>query len=166
MQNIIIHMVYIISGKKNEGKTTKLKQLIENRRDISGFVAEKVYDCGRVTSYILISIKTNDKCTIARLASLPLPENWGESIGHGPFKFSQSGFDWAKSLFDTAVKDGDSAFVIDELGKLELNGKGHAELVRSALKSKMDTYLSVRDVNVDEAIRVFDIQDYEIINAI
>lgn len=166
MQNIILHMVYLISGKKNEGKTTKLKQLIENKKDISGFVAEKVYDCGRVTSYDLIDVKTGDKCIVAKLASLPLPENWGESIGHGPFRFSQSGFDWAKSLYVNAAKEGDSAFVIDELGKLELNGKGHAEIIRSALKSKMDLYLSVRDINVDESIRVFDIQDYQIINAV
>lgn len=166
MQNIIPVMVYLISGKKNEGKTTKLKELLENRNDASGFIAEKVYDCGRVTTYNLINIRTGDTCAIARLASLPLPENWGESVGHGPFKFSQSGFDWAKTLFSTAQKEGNSAFVIDELGKLELKGKGHAELIRSALSSKSDLYISVRDVNVDEAIRVFDIKDYQIINAV
>lgn len=156
----------MISGKKNEGKTTKLKQLLEGRTDVSGFVAEKVYDCGRVTTYKLINIRTGEKCTIARLASLPLPQGWGESVGHGPFKFSQSGFKWAKDLFEAAQKEDCAAFVIDELGKLELQGKGHAELIRSALNSNLDLYISVREVNVEEAIRVFGIGESQIIKAV
>lgn len=158
-------MVYLVSGKKNEGKTSKLKQLAEDRKGAFGFLAEKVYDCGRVTTYSLIDIRTGDNCTVAKLASLPQPKGWGESVGHGPFRFSSAGFLWASGLFDAALNQGAAAFFIDELGKLELNGKGHAELIRKALASGMDLYISVRDMNLDEAIRVFEIPEYEIIDA-
>ena len=43
-------MVYLISGRKNGGKTTKLKQLYEGKKNVFGFISEKVNNCGRVTT--------------------------------------------------------------------------------------------------------------------
>ena len=153
-------MVYLISGKKNEGKTTKLKQLFEEKKNAFGFIAEKVNDCGRVTTYNLVDLTTGEKRILARLASLPLPEDWGEDFSHGPFIFSLSGFEWARKLFMSATNAGAENFFIDELGKLELDGKGHAELIRSALESGITLYITIRDMNVDDAVKVFDIKDF------
>ncbi len=156
-------MVYLISGKKNEGKTSKLKQLFEIKEDAFGFVAEKVYDCGRVTTYNLVDINTGEKQAIARLASLPVPEGWGEGLKHGPFTFSSSGFEWARGLLERASEAEAKTFFIDELGKMELNGKGHADLIKSALNSGMDLYIAVRDTNVDDAVKAFGLTGYTVI---
>ena len=121
-------MVYLISGKRDEGKTTRLKQLFEEQKNAYGFIAEKIHDCGRVTTYNLVNLSNLETCVLARLASLPLLEGWGDDFTHGPFRFSYSGFQWAKQVLNSAVNAGGDAFFIDELGKLELNGKGHAPL--------------------------------------
>jgi len=157
-------MVYLISGKRDEGKTTRLKQLFNEQKKAFGFVAEKVNDCGRVTTYNLVNLSNRETCVLARLASLPLLEGWGEDFTHGPFRFSYSGFQWAKQVLNSAVNAGGNTFFIDELGKLELNGKGHAELIKSALKTGMNLYISIRDVNVDDAVKAFNIGEHTLID--
>ena len=156
-------MVYLISGKRDEGKTTKLKMLYEDQKNASGFIAEKVHDCGRITTYNMVNLNTGEIRVIARMASLPLLEGWGEDFIHGPFRFSYAGFEWARQLLKIAVENGDDAFFIDELGKLELNGKGHAELIEAALKTGMDLYIAIRDVNIEDAVKTFGIGEYSII---
>jgi nucleoside-triphosphatase THEP1 len=156
-------MVYLIRGKRDEGKTTKLQQLFDEQKKAHGFIAEKVHDCGRVTTYKLVNLRNRESCVLARLASLPLIEGWGEDFIHGPFRFSYQGFEWARRLLASAADDGAEVFFIDELGKLELNGKGHYELIKNALKSGMDLYISIRDVNVDDAVKVFGISEYQLI---
>ncbi len=156
-------MVYLISGKRDEGKTTKLKQLSEDQKKTFGFIAEKIHDCGRVTTYNLVNINNQETCVLARLASLPLQEGWGEDFTHGPFRFSYSGFKWARNLLSAAIEAGGKVFFIDELGKLELNGKGHSDLIKEALKTGMNLYISIRDVNVEDAVKTFGIGDYTII---
>jgi len=156
-------MVYLIRGKRDEGKTTKLKQLYEEQKNAFGFIAEKVYDCGRVTTYNLINLSNREICVIARLTSLPLIEGWGEDFTHGPFRFSYAGFEWARQLLKTATEAGADSFFIDELGKLELDGKGHAELIGNALKTDMDLFISIRDINVEDAVKTFSIGKHTLI---
>lgn len=159
------YMVYLVIGKKNIGKTTRLRKLFEQTPEAWGFCSEKIHDCGRVTSYELINLRTGDTKTIARLLSLPTPKDWGDEIHHGPFRFALDGFSWAMNVLDEAVKAGAPAFFIDELGKLELNGTGLHEVVEKALKADMDVYISVRDRNVDDAIAAFGISSYEVVTA-
>ena len=158
-------MVYLVIGKKNVGKTTRLKSLFGERKDAWGFSSDKINDCGRVTSYVLTDLRTGETRTVAKLASLPVPEDWGGEILHGPFRFSTACFDWALALFRQAVDAGAKAFFIDELGKLELGGDGHAPLVREAVKSGLDLYIAVREQNVDAAAKAFGLGEFTRIDA-
>ena len=156
-------MIYLISGKKNQGKTTKLKALFDGRDNAFGFIANKVFDCGRVTKYELINLRDGETRTIARLASIPVPKDWNRTVSHGPFVFSEESFDWAAEIFDNAVRAGGSEFFLDELGKLELNDQGHAELIRRAVSSGMDLYITVRDANIAAAAQKFGLNEYQVI---
>ena len=153
-------MINLVVGKKNAGKTTQLRELFTSLTEARGFCSEKIHDCGRVTSYILEDLKTGETRVVARLASLPTPEGWGEDIQHGPFRFALSSFEWARELLRDAVESGAKAFFIDELGKLELQGTGHAELIREAMKTGLDLYISIRDINVNPAVKAFGFDDY------
>lgn len=155
-------MIYLISGKKNQGKTTKLKALFHERENSFGFVAEKVLDCGRVTKYELTNLRNGKKRTVARLASLPVPKDWKGTFNHGPFVFSEEGFEWAARVFDQALKAGGSEFFLDELGKIELNDQGHAELIRRAKTSGLDLYITVRDTNITAAVEKFGFDEYRV----
>ncbi|MDF1566778.1 MAG: nucleoside-triphosphatase [Spirochaetaceae bacterium] len=156
-------MIYLISGKKNQGKTTKLKALFHGRDNAFGFIADKVFDCGRVTKYELINLRDGEKRTIARLASIPLPKDWNRTFNHGPFLFSEEAFEWAGKIFDNAEKSGGTEFFLDELGKVELKDQGHAELIRRAVSSGMDLYITVRDTNISAAAEKFDLDEYQVI---
>jgi nucleoside-triphosphatase THEP1 len=158
-------MVYMVSGRKNEGKTSRLRKLFSGITGGAGFVAEKVNDCGRVTTYNLVDLKTGEGRVLARLHSLPLPADWGEDFSHGAFRMSLGGFKWALGRLDSAIESGASAFFIDELGKVELDGRGHAELIRKALNTDMDLYITVRENNIEKAVGVFGIEDYKVIPA-
>ena len=156
-------MLHIITGKKNAGKTTKIREILEKKPEAHGFYAEKVVDCGRVTTYNMVDVQSGEKETLARLASLPLLKNWEDDFLHGPFRFSYSGFQWAMERFEQAQRMGAQTFFIDELGKLELNGKGHAPLIEKALQSQMTLYIAIRDINVNAAIEKFSIQEHVLI---
>ena len=158
-------MVNLIVGKKNFGKTTRLRALFTETPEAAGFCSEKVHDCGRVKAYQLEDLKTKETRLLAKLLSLPIPEKWGQEIQHGPFRFSTESFSWAAELLEKARKDGAKAFFIDELGKMELEGNGHSELIRKALDSGMDLFITVRDSNVDDAVKTFGIEDYKEIPA-
>ena len=156
-------MVYLIAGKKNEGKTTRLKNLFAEKENAAGFIACKHIVCGRVNSYGLVDLNTGEEITVARLASLPIPPDWGDDFTHGPYRMSLKAFEWARTCLENAIKNGSGSFFIDELGKVEINGKGHADLIRRALAAGMDLYISIRDMNVKSAVKVFNIRDYQVI---
>ncbi len=130
-----------------------------------GFCSEKVQDCGRVTSYELNDMRNGSRTVVARLASLPVPRSWEKTISHGPFLFNLQALEWARALLETAINAGADTFFIDELGKLELNGSGLHDTIRRALDSGMDIYISIRDTNVDDAVKAFNIGEYKIIKA-
>ncbi len=158
-------MVYLVTGKKNEGKTFKLKELFRQSDAAHGFGSEKVWDCGRITMYILKDLNTGESLPLAKLSSLPLPKDWEKTERYGAFTFRTEGFAMAEKILSTAIRKKAKSFFIDELGKLEIGGKGHAETIRSALKSGMDLYITVRDENVNKAVEAFHIGEYEIISA-
>ena len=143
-----------------------LTWLIALGLNAAGFIAQKHYVCGRITSYRLEDMKTGAETTVARLASLPLPEDWGDDFSHGPFRMSEKAFLWAQNLLEKAKESEVAAFFIDELGKVELGGKGHAELIRKALNTGMDIYISVRDTNVEKAVKTFNLKEYQVIPAV
>lgn len=147
------------------GKTTRLGELFAETENARGFRSEKIHDCGRVTAYELTDMRTGETMAIARLASLPTPDEWHDPINHGPFVFNRRAFRWAEELLDAAVEDGAGSVFIDELGKLELKESGLVETIRKALKTDMDVYIAIRDTNIDDAVRVFDIGEYRIIPA-
>ncbi len=159
-------MIYLVTGKKNVGKTTWLRKKFVELENASGFCSEKIHDCGRVTAYELSNLKTGDKKTVARLMSLPTPSDWGEDIQHGPFRFDSNSFVWAMEVLEKAKADAATSFIIDELGKLEISGKGLNDVVLEALKTDMDIYIGIRDQNIDDAVKAFSINNYEVINAV
>jgi len=156
-------MVYLISGKKNAGKTARIKKLYEEQSKAAGFISEKHCDADKTISYSLVDLTTGARQALARLAIFPMREDLGDVFDYGPFHMSFKGFEWAHTCLDNAEKAGAHAFFIDELGRVELSGKGHAKLIRRALSSKMDIYITVRDSNLHDALEVFEIDKYTVI---
>lgn len=55
--------------------------------------------------------------------------------------------------------------VIDEVGRLELQGHGYANALRTLLEMQKDLYIAVRSRFVDDVVEEFGIKNYELIEA-
>ncbi len=82
----------------------------------------------------------------------------------GPYRFSILAFQVAeKSIVEGFDKEG--WLVIDEVGPLELKGKGFATVLQQALQlSSKNILIVVREGLVEEVVKRFGITDYELIN--
>jgi len=161
-------MIYIVTGKRNSGKTTYIKKMIENNKTLDGVISVKCFLEGIFQGYDLYHIQTGRQYPFLRLAA-----NGGNdpnALTVGQFAFRAEGIAFGKHLLQEAFsKDGD--VVIDEIAQMELRGGVFYEDVKQAvaLHDKRDgqiknLYLVVREELVKEVIQQFDITAYEVID--
>lgn len=135
---------------RDGGKTTRLKQLIEQAQHaglkVSGVIAlanpEKTW-------YRLKDLSSTE----SRLA-LSSQMNLGtERIGR--FSISSDVFAWANALIEQSMATTE-LIVFDEIGKLELQGGGLAPSFRKALdETSCNILASVRDEHVEAVLKCF-----------
>ncbi len=78
----------------------------------------------------------------------------------GRFSCSQKTFDWASNCILESQRE---SIVIDEVGRLELQGEGYAKTLLALLGMQKELYIAVRDRFVDDVIKEFAIKDYELL---
>lgn len=133
--NAEIAPIYILTGPIQSGKTTSLMTWSKNRKDISGILTPVVngkrmfMDAGSRYQFAMEAEKGEKDI-------LPI----------GRFVFSKKAFDWAVQI----VRDGsgnDGWLVIDEIGPLELQGKGFFDVLRRVLgeRQRQKLLLVVRE---------------------
>jgi nucleoside-triphosphatase THEP1 len=156
-------MVKIVVGKKDEGKTAGIKALFGRTPGAAGFASVKVFEGSDRIGYDIEDLATGERTPLARIGTPP--KDWIQAGTRGPFTFFKAGFKAADDIAARALEKGASALFIDEVGMLEIRGGGLNATVRRALASGVDTYLAVRDINVEKAAAVFDLGEFEVINA-
>lgn len=88
------------------------------------------------------------------------PEPGEDSVQVGRFVVRQAAFDWAEARLTRAAEgQGASTLVVDEIGPLELQGRGLARALRSLLeRSSVDLVLVVRETLLDRVIAEFGLE--------
>jgi nucleoside-triphosphatase THEP1 len=157
-------MVTIIAGPKGAGKTSALKAHFEKQKSGDGIVQERVFEGERVVGYRLRRLATGETHPLA-FERRRLPQDWIEETRHGRFSFSAEGIAFAQRVVQDVLASNVEPLYIDEVGKLEIQGGGHAEALRDALRSGKDLVLCVRDINVADVVRVFGIAEHELVRA-
>jgi nucleoside-triphosphatase THEP1 len=163
MSNISRLHVIIIKGTKHQGKTMfagqVVKQLVEEGYSVRGFLAPGSFKNGRRDSFDIFDIKTGKSkslCSRDRQA--------GEKIG--PFTFSEEGQQFGRQLLDPANLQQIDFVVIDEIGPLELEGRGWTPSIEKLIsKGKRNFIWVVRNSLVEGVAAKFGINDYTIIEA-
>ena len=155
------YMVNIISGKKDSGKTAKMEKLFRETINAAGFVSIKVYKDGRVIGYNVVNLRGGYPVPLARIRGNE-PENWNKKVMHGKFSFSTEGFAAAETIVRRALKENAENIFLDEIGKLELKGKGFAPLLKYLLTEDIHLYIAVRSENVVSVVNQFGINNYRI----
>ncbi len=157
-------MIYILTGPVHSGKTTLLKkitlELKHQRFKVDGFLSESLWDNQKIIGYDLLDLREDKSCPFIRKAG---EKDWDRI---GSFYFIPETLDLAKHIIKRAKKM--DICVVDEVGPLELSGKGLWPALKEALSKSQPQYLLVVRITIlkkflskikREDVRVFDMEE-------
>lgn len=148
----------IISGNKNEGKTTQIKRVASYLKQkgiaIGGFYSEKVLENNTLVGYDIVMVDTNKSYPFLRLKGDETQQKIGDFYIDG-FSLAE-GIKQIKKAIDNKVE----TIFIDEVGRLELNNSGWAfaiEIVLNNYNGKI--ILAIRTDFVNKIIKKWKLED-------
>ncbi len=141
-----MNSVEVISGPIGGGKTTAAFKVVEKARErdieVAGILAPRRFHGEKVVGYDIVDIATGEKALW-----MTAVEDGGDI---GRFRILKQGALLAGRAFNRALLQRGGFFVIDEVGRLELTGKGHSWVLDRTDECKADyMILLVRDELVD-----------------
>jgi nucleoside-triphosphatase THEP1 len=148
--------INILTGPVHSGKTTRLIAWVKYHRNAGGILAPVINDIR-----YLFSILSNDYRKL-EVGDEPVSEN--DHVIIGKFSFFESTFEWAREELRMTMNKKPPYLIIDEIGPLELSGKGLEPAVTTIIKeyersSKHRLILVVRDYLLESVISYYDLQD-------
>ncbi len=161
-------MIYILTGPVHYGKTGLLKKLYSEIKHsgvkFGGFLSESVREKNSVEGYDLFDLRAGQSIPFIRRDG---EKSWEKS---GPFFFIPETLALAKKII---LRGRDSEFfIVDEVGPLEVAGRGLWPALEQVLFQTSPPFLLVvRDSILDkflktklqgEEIKIFDIKDKDI----
>jgi len=150
----------LLVGGIGSGKTATGLRLLSLLRSygigVGGILAPRLLKGEETIGYSIIDLSTN--------ATHPFAGLEPSDVQIGKFYLSQAGLDLAERTIRNALNESPVVF-IDEIGRLEVQGEGHASAIRQLLQSDSLPVLLVRDTLVEQAVKVFEIADPFIFHA-
>ena len=156
---VAIRPVLLVGGIGSGKTSTGLRLLSLLRQSgvrVGGFLAPRVMEGDETVGYSLIDLATNATHPFAGLERSDVPI--------GRFFVSKEGLATADRAVTAALGEAAVVFV-DEVGRLELGGGGHAPAIARLLASDVLPILLVRDELVDEVVGTFCIENPWIFHA-
>lgn len=155
--------IYIITEDEHKGKTTFVKnivsRLLNSGLNIQGFIAEAVVVDKKLTGYDLKNVQNNKK---VQIITKDKHDNW---LKLGPYFFNPGGFDFGIDILNNKNINNADLIIIDEIGPLELSGKGWCNQINNLLTvNPVPMIWVVRKSIIKEVIEKWEISNYEIIN--
>jgi nucleoside-triphosphatase len=154
--------IYIFSRPVHSGKTTELLQWCRQQKNISGILmpdingSRKIFD---LQTKNIFDIECTDAANTKELLT---------SVGR--FHFYTAAFDKGNSIILTVLNQKPSWLVIDEAGRLELDGKGFYDSIVNAVdvynndKIAGNLLITVRESLCNEVISFFKIKNFQIVH--
>jgi nucleoside-triphosphatase len=144
--------IYIISGETRSGKTTYLKSIIKALKEqdksinISGIIAHGIDKDGERFGFDIENVATGEKQFLCS------QEEKEDELKIGRFYFSKKGLKFGKEALSNNLEKID-LLVIDEIGYMELKGKGWFEAIENALEyPKLNMIWVVRKRILEEVL--------------
>jgi nucleoside-triphosphatase THEP1 len=149
--------IFIVTGSVGEGKTTFVKKLVEVFKQDGikavGILSERVMADSGTIGYDVSDIETEERKVFLRENG----ESGKDTIGR--FAISPEGLAFGKSILASLVSPGNRIVVIDEIGLLELNGKGWSGSLNDLLEKQQNLILiTVRDSFVGKVKEKWNLQ--------
>jgi len=154
--------IFIVTGKVQGGKTTFVEELVDALKkkglSIAGFLSTGTFRDGKRDSFTLKDLTSGMEIP---LAASDFREGW---IRYSRFYFNPSALERGTEMVQAGLKNHPDLIVIDEVGPMELEGKGWNGLLRTL--ADVDTIPQVwiaRDRVVDAVLQKWNISANHVI---
>lgn len=154
--------IYIFTGPVHSGKTTELLHWCSQQNTIYGILMPDINGSRKI-----LDLQTREifdiECTDITNTNEPL-------TSVGKFNFYTAAFSKANLIISAALKQKPGWLIIDEAGKLELEGKGFYPGMREAVEFYSENtfpgnlLVTVRDSLYRDVIDFFNLKDYKVIH--
>lgn len=144
-----------MTGQTKSGKTTRLMEWVASQKNIDGILQPTIEGkrfLYHIFSRSLIQLETDQT---------------KNSIEAGKYKFRSDVFELANKKLIQCLNKNLDWIVIDEIGYLELNGKGFDTAVKVFLKNDFYTgklIFVIRESLLKKVIQHYGLEQYELIN--
>lgn len=162
-------MVIILTGPVNSGKTTLLRRAVEELRkqnfNLDGFLSDAVVHAKKKIGYNLLDLKMNRSIPFIRKSG---HKDWQKV---GPYFFIPEGLAWANQVIRRSSEA--EILIVDEIGPLELSGKGLWPVLEKVLSQRVQKFFFVLRRNIVEDFldmaaltetKVFDIKEKKVLS--
>jgi len=133
----------IFSGPIRSGKSSRLYAFFKDWENVAGILSLIIDD-----KKYLYSIRTKEK----KLLEVINNESDNDVITIGKYNFSKEVFAWGRKILSNDLKEKSGLIIIDEIGKLELAGKGLAptafEIIKKSSAGSQKVMVVVRETLV------------------
>jgi nucleoside-triphosphatase len=145
--------IYYVTGPIQSGKTTRLASWCEGRSEVAGLLSQVI-----AGERFFRDLQSQD---LVPMEAGPT-ETQVQQVGR--FTFSAATFEWANNiLLQAADQPGINYLLIDEVGPLELQGKGLApalEKILPAIPPHLNVVLVIREKLLEEVLRHYNLHRY------
>jgi nucleoside-triphosphatase THEP1 len=145
----------IVHGGIGAGKTRRAERLVTELRErgvaVGGIISPRILDGDDTIGYRARDIETGEE---RLLAGVDPP-----GVRVGMFYLSEQALAFARTAIERASGT-KRVVLLDEVGRLELEDKGHAQALRTLLRSGAVPVLFVRSKFVEAVVEEFAIVDY------
>ncbi len=142
--------VIILSGNQGDGKTERIKSLLNGKGNhsltFSGFYSEGSWVNNERDSYRIVDITSLDS---EPLCGRNAPVS---GLKAGPFFFLESGLEFGCTTLSAIATKPGSVVIIDEVGHLELQSKGWSECMDGLLAREQVMIWTVRPSLLDAVV--------------
>lgn len=146
--------VVVVAGDIGAGKTQAGLRLVGRLREagfmVGGILAPRLFDHGETTGYNVLDLSTGEDAAFAR------PDPPGHAVGR--FYVRAHGLAFAERALRQAAMQ-DDVVLVDEVGRWELGGGGHAAALRAVLQGSAVPVLFVRSQLVDAIVERFGLRE-------
>ncbi len=158
-------MVHVITGTIDACKTTKLVTLFGERNEGDGFAMIKRMLGRLVRGYDARQLSSGEEWPLVCREGYE-PDDFDVACSIGPYLFSAPVLAAIEAKLRTMIAAGISPLWLDEIGELELNGRGFDAVMQEMVAAGVELYVVVRDDLVARVLAKYGITDYETIDSI
>lgn len=134
--------------------------MLYQERGGDGFISSKRFSGGIPSGYDIVRLSTGEAMSLC-VKGDSIPADWDEIDTAGSYSFSGKAIRFAESIIDEILERNIEPVYLDEIGTLELDGRGFSPLLRKVLETERDIFMAVRMNCVQNVISQFNIENYK-----